>query len=89
MLTKHISQIPKQSSAFVQLNENLNNCNYKKKPIVQWKLNAAFRKNLKSLTCARSMDYIFCGGVVDWYEWCTCKNERAKMNVENFENMND
>jgi hypothetical protein len=59
--------MPKQPPAFVQLNENLNSCNYKKKPIAQWKLDAAFRKNLEFLVCARSIDYIFCGNVIDWH----------------------
>ena len=44
-----------------------------------WKLDFDFRKNLKDNSeCARTMGYYFTSGVVDWRQWCQCKNNCGK-----------
>jgi hypothetical protein len=44
-----------------------------------WKLDFDFRKNLKDNSeCARTMGYYFTSGVVNWRQWCQCRNNCGK-----------
>jgi hypothetical protein len=43
-----------------------------------WKLDHDYRKQLKSKACARSMGYIFKGGVINLNDWCQCKKSCGK-----------
>jgi hypothetical protein len=50
----------------------------KTKSYKSWKLDYDYRKQLKSKACARSMGYIFKGGVINLNDWCQCKKSCGK-----------